>query len=81
VNTPELSLLVAAREAAWMDLDALQRDLPCCEHVQAWQAEIRDAQRRHREAVRAVDRAMTQAAKAPPEPAGEPLFDIEGAAL
>jgi len=76
---PDLSRLVAAREAAWMDLDALQRDLPACEHVKAWQAEIRGAQSRHREAIRAVDRAMTQAAREPQAELGEPLFDLEEA--
>jgi hypothetical protein len=80
MTRPDLSLLVAAREAAWMDLDALQRDLPACEHVRAWQQEIRDAQSRHRDAIRAVDRAMTQAAREPRAGLGEPLFELGGAA-
>jgi hypothetical protein len=80
VSAPDISLLVADREAAWLKLDALQRDLPCCEHVTAWQQEIRGAQSRHRDAIRAVERAMTQAAKRQPEPAREPLFELGGAA-
>jgi hypothetical protein len=74
--SPDLSPLVAAREAAWADLDALQRDLPACEHVRAWQAEVRGAQARHRETIRAVERAMTEAAKGQRLELGEPLFEL-----
>lgn len=78
---PDLSSLVAARQAAWLELDAIQRDLPTCEHVRAWQAEIRDAQAKYRAAIRAADRAMAGTAKRrEPEPLGEPLFDLGGAA-
>lgn len=73
----EVQRLVAAREVAWGEYDAACRALPDCEHVRAWHEEMAAARRKHLEAIRAVERAMTAAAQsrnAPP--AGETLFDF-----
>ena len=89
----DLAALEAARETAWLEYNAVQRDLPGCEHVRAWQQEIARARRKHLDALRELERAIagqgTTAAEARPEPSPpslpedtsrqEPLFGIEAA--
>jgi hypothetical protein len=89
---PDLEALDAAREAAWQRYDAAHRALPGCEHVRAWQEEIRQAGAAHQAAIRAYDKAAAglpgRSAVSPvpsplpaePEPDGDgALFPVEAA--
>lgn len=48
----------AAVEQAWQRLNELHHDLPDCEHVRAWRADLATAHREHQERLRARGRAF-----------------------
>lgn len=59
-DTPEL-------KAAWLAYDKVARDLPQCEHVLAWQAELAAAKKAHHQAIRNRDKLWTAQVKAETE--------------